>query len=71
MELLGDLITLLEQLVLVFVPFSTLALFFFGLLDLILGHSLVVRLLVLLLRGGHALVPTLEGQTGLLCVRQM
>ena len=71
MELLRYFITLLEQLVLVFVPFSALALLFFGLLDLILGHALVVRLLVLLLRGGHALVPALEGQTGLLSVRQI
>ena len=66
MEVFRDFISFLQQLVLVFVPISALSLLFLHLLNLLLAHALVARLLrslllALFLRSWHALVSALEG----------
>ena len=76
MELLRDFVSFLQKLVLVFVPFASLSFLFLDLLYLLLGHTLVIRLLSLLLlalflRSWHALVSALEGKSSLLCIHEI
>ena len=76
MELFCDFVSLLQKLVLVFVPFAALSFLFLDLLNLLFGHALEIRLLSLLLfalflRSWHALVSTLEGMSSLLCMHEV